>query len=93
MEIKIEVGDWKVDDIIREELRKAVKDRVDLLDVTEVAKMVADAVRQYIRYGNAEPADNGKIAQMLDKRVAELVAGIDDEFLKNTIMERLVRKM
>ena len=101
MEIKIEISDWKLNEFATKAIEGAITDYINTevakvvgeLDINVVANTVVDHIKTRIRYGKDNDGYNDEICQLLDKRVAELVANIDDEFLKNTIMERLIKKM
>lgn len=93
MDFRIQIPDWEIDRIAREEIAKEVKSRVDLVSVKDVATAVLIRLEDYLRKGTSSIEDSGPIAQMLDKRIGEMIGNIEDEFLKNALLDRLVRKM
>ena len=94
MEIKFIVPEWHIEDIIREEISKAVTERVELLCNDDIAQAIsATIIRRIAGFSISAPDDKGAIAKILDSKIAEIVKGIEDDFLKNVILERLVSKL
>lgn len=102
MEIKLKVGEWKLSEFVKKAIEEAITDYINTtvakavgrLDIDKVARTVVEHLQNRISYDSSrDDGYNDEICKMLDKKVTEMITNIDDEFLKNTIMKRLMQKI
>ena len=98
MKVTIDIPDlktdgWEFEKIVKEGIRDAIKDRIELLDEKGLALEVCQVVADYVKHGINGPLDNNSIALTLDKRIGEMIMNIDDDFLRNALTQRLLTKI
>lgn len=91
--------EWEINKEIDKQIKLATKEHIgavvaDRLQLDSIVEKMNEGIRDYFRWGKEiQDSTNSVLAAMLDKRLAEVVANITDEELKNAIMNRLITRM